>query len=221
MFEIINHTTTRVLTGLLLMVLAATCTNYSQQQQNTATKLSPAERRKIHSTLYPKYAHDRILREIDLGQGIHIESSPGMKFEIPGPNHRKNPACTADAIVVGVVKDQSSYLTQEETFILSDYIISVEKILKDNPAAQMNPGDSIIVTPPGGILVLDGRKVKTFDEDYEPLSLAGRYLLYLQFTPGTSAYRGLFPDVTLGNPDPKALVQTRQDLAGCGPAGGM
>jgi hypothetical protein len=212
-------TTAGVVIGLLLVVLAAG-TYYSQQRQKTATKLSSAERREIHSTFYPKYAHDRKLQEIDPGQDVDIESSPGMKFEVPGPNYRKNPACTTDAIIVGVVKDQSSYLTQEETFILSDYTISVEKILKDNPAAQMNPGDSIVVNRPGGILVLGGRKAETIDKDYDPLRLAGRYLLYLQFIPETSSYRGLLPDVTLENPDPKALVQTRQDLAGCGPAGG-
>lgn len=118
------------------------------------------------------------------------------------------------------MKDRSSDLTAKETFIFTDYTLLVEGVLKNNPAAELNPGDSIIVTRPGGTLILDGRKVKAVDGDYPPLRMAGRYLLFLRFISQTGAYSGLSTeDVSIDNPDQKAIDEARQGLIGCNGGG--
>ncbi len=217
---------TAILTGVLVIGLGAVAVNYSQQGK-PATKLSPAERQKIHSTLYPWHDSGKKLREINPGKDILIMTGPAARVFTRGSIPPK-PACVADAIVIGVVKDQSSALTEREAFIFTEYTIAVDKVLKTNPAAPISSGDSIIFTRPGGTLVLDGRKAVLSDEDYPLLHLARRYLLFLRFIPQTGAYGGLRPgpdgvsvdDVSIENPDEKALDQARQDSIGCTNRGG-
>ncbi len=215
---------TAIFTGVLVIGLGAVGVSYSQQGK-AAPKLSPAERQEIHSTLYPQFAGLRKVRDMDRGQ--QLNSSRATRFFRPDSLAPK-PACVADAIVLGIVADQSPHLTKEETFIFTDYTISVGEVFKENPAAVIEPGGSIIVTRPGGTLILDGRSVKANDEDYPLLRLARRYLLFLQFIPQTGAYRGLRPgpdgvsvdDVSIENPDQKALDEARYELTHCGPKAG-
>lgn len=211
---------TAIFTGVLVIGLGAVGVNYSQQGK-PATKLSPAERQKIHSTLYPWHDSGKKLRDINPGKDILITTGPAARVFTRGSIPPK-PACVADAIVIGVVKDQSSGLTEREAFIFTDYTIAVDEVLKNNPAAPISSGDSIIFTRPGGTLVLDGRKAVLSDEDYHLLHLARRYFLLLEFIPQTRAFRGLNSgDVTLENPDQKVLDQVRLDLIGCTNRGGV
>lgn len=100
----------------------------------------------------------------------------------------QNLSCKADAVVVGTVTSKSSQLTDDQTFIFTDYELTVEDVLKNNAAAPLNPS-SITVTRTGGAVNLNGHIGLAVDHSQKPLVLNERYLLFLKFIPETGAYR--------------------------------
>jgi len=97
-------------------------------------------------------------------------------------------SCAADAIVVGSAKGKASHVTEDETFIYTQYEFTVERILKDNPSSPIASGGSIDVTRPGGIIKLDGHLIKIEERSYEPLQKGMKYLLFLKFLAPANGY---------------------------------
>lgn len=100
-------------------------------------------------------------------------------------------AAGADAIVVGVVKNKASQLTENGTFIFTDYGLLVEEVLKDNQAARVAPQTTLTITRPGGKVALNGRVVTAVDRSFKRLAVGGRYLLFLRYVPATGAYQAI------------------------------
>ena len=96
-------------------------------------------------------------------------------FYLPGTPEPKmseflaKTSCAADAIVVGSPKSKTSHMTEDETFIYTQYEFTVESILKDNASLPISVGRSLDVTRPGGNIKLDGRRIKIQERSYEPL----------------------------------------------------
>jgi hypothetical protein len=97
-------------------------------------------------------------------------------------------ACTADAVIRGNVLDEVSNLTDDETFVLTDATISVEEILKDNALAPIPRGSTVIVTRPGGTIMLGGHKLTARYAEFKEFRIGGQYLLFLKYFPKTGAF---------------------------------
>lgn len=97
-------------------------------------------------------------------------------------------ACYVDAIVLGVVKAQTSRLTEDETFIYTINELAVTTVLKDNEAQQIKPGEQINVLRTGGTIQLNGRKVTALYRAYAWLQMDHTYLLYLSYVPEKGVY---------------------------------
>lgn len=103
-------------------------------------------------------------------------------------------SCKADAIVVGSVKNKSSHMTEDETFIYTEYEFSVQNILKDNSASPIKVNNIIEITRPGGLIKLDNRRIRIEDRSYEPLQKNKEYLLFLRFVPSANGYVASSPE---------------------------
>ena len=145
---------------------------------------------KEHSKLYKNHGGKK-LTEPDAQGGELIEDLlMTVPPETPG-EFLRGITCAADAVVVGTLISESSALTDDETFIFTDYKLRVEEILKRNVAAPFQVGADITVTRPGGTLQLNGRTVREELRNFRRFRLSGRYLLYLKFIPATGAYQAL------------------------------
>lgn len=156
------------------------------------------EKQKKHGRLYKQYAGmgKKNLRtetangngnvEGEIMIGIPVLSPTGVAFDLP--EFLKKEIRESDAVVVGTVKTKTSQLTEEETFTFTDYVFSVEDILKNNAASPISQDANITITRPGGAVILNKRLVRVADRRLQPLALEGRYLLFLKYIPETDSY---------------------------------
>jgi hypothetical protein len=98
-------------------------------------------------------------------------------------------ALKSDAIVRGKVIKKISQITDDDSFIFTDYDIVIAEILKDNKASHIETGATITVTRPGGKVLLGDVIVKAKDASFTPLPLNKDVLLFLKFIPETGTYR--------------------------------
>lgn len=99
-----------------------------------------------------------------------------------------NLASKADAVVIGTVTNKSSQLTENGAFVFTDYDLTIEEVLKENGTDSIQSHSSIVMTRPGGRILLEGRIVTARDRAFKPLAIGGRYLLFLKYLPTTGAY---------------------------------
>jgi hypothetical protein len=107
-------------------------------------------------------------------------------------------AHAADVIVVGAIKDKTtSQLTDDEDFLFSEYSLSVEILLKDNPSAPIELNSDISIIRPGGKVSLNGKTITAITPSFRPFIQGSRYVLFLKFIPETQSYQafgnGSFP----------------------------
>lgn len=165
--------------------------SFTQQGDEKAT--GPKE----HSKLYKQYnRRERKLTELAAtatSDFAVVEGVPQRAFRPDSPRLDSRSliqqlTCKADAVVSGVVKSKTSQLTEDENFIFSDYDVLVEGVLKNNPAAPIQPNTRLSVTRPGGTVRLNGLNVSARDEVYRRLDVGSRYLLFLQYVPVAGTY---------------------------------
>jgi len=103
-------------------------------------------------------------------------------------------SCGADAVVLGSVKSKSSHMTEDETFVFTEYELLIKEVLKNNPPSQIDTNTRIQVTRPGGLISLDGQVIRAEDMSYEALQAGKEYLLFLRFVPEAKGYIVFSPE---------------------------
>jgi hypothetical protein len=86
-------------------------------------------------------------------------------------------------VIIGRVHFARSYLTPDELYILSDFTIQLEQVLKGVvPVGQARPGQSrnLILTMYGGEIAVDGKKVSAKAMNTKELKSGERFLVFLQ-----------------------------------------
>jgi hypothetical protein len=132
----------------------------------------------------------------EIGVGIGIPDTV-MVDDVPFPTKTQflqDLSCGADAVVSGSVKSKSAHMTEDETFIFTEYEFSIKDVLKDNAASPIKVKEGIHVTRPGGLISLDGQVIRANDLSYEPLQPGKEYLLFLRFVPAANGYFVSSPD---------------------------
>jgi hypothetical protein len=166
-----------------------------QEQATVIEEGQMTEKQRQHSKLFKRYESatgGRKLRELVAEKGdVGIVRDIGdvlvpASFNIQ--DYLSELTCAADAVVLGNVQAKSSQLIEEGTFVFTDYQISVEEVLKSR-ALPINKNATITVTRVGGVIALNGHTVRAVDHRQEPLSVGGRYLLYLRLIPTTGSFR--------------------------------
>lgn len=118
-----------------------------------------------------------------------------------------NVSCQSDAVVIGLVKSKSSHLSEDETFIFTQYEISVQDVLKNNIDSPIEVNNTIEIVRPGGLIELDKQRFRMEDLSYLPLQKNKKYLLFLKFNSSANGYTSFTPkgDFLLENSSFKSL----------------
>ncbi len=191
--------------GILLFINTTKGQQSSQQDSDdvptvvTRGKFTEKEKKysKEYKKLYPdrteklgeavRYAKERKSQgEVTVSIGIPMFPTVGLQ-----PSARevlRNLSCEADAVVLGSVENKESHLTEDETWIYTEYDFLVDEIIKDNLALSIVLNDKIKITRPGGLIKLDNQVVRVQDRLYEQLKKNKKYLLFLKFVPSTQGY---------------------------------
>lgn len=186
---------------------ATPSTNGQKEQDEEATvvkKGQVTEKEREYSKEYKKlysYRQGRKLSELsELGKrrgnsqeagisiGLPLVPTIGNSPEITVSGFLENLSCNADAIVVGIVKSKTAHLTEDETFVYTEYDFLVEDILKNNSASPIEGKFNIQFTRPGGLVKLDNQVIRVEDKSYPPLETKKKYLLFLKFVPSANGY---------------------------------
>lgn len=96
----------------------------------------------------------------------------------------------SDAVIRGRVTKKVPQITVDGSFVFTDYDVVITEALKRNKIAPFDVGTTIIVTRPGGKVLIDGVIVKAIDMCFESLPVnANEVVLFLQYIPETGAYK--------------------------------
>ena len=110
------------------------------------------------------------------------EDSPAELLSLT--NHVTRPAlplASSDAIVLGTVTNASSYLSNDQKNIYSEFQITLQEVLKTPNTLVLSPGQMIIVEHLGGAVQLpSGKVVVRGAADAPPPAVGSRYVLFLK-----------------------------------------
>ena len=171
----------------------------SQKEEPTLQTGVLTEKQKHHSKLYKEYRRDNKIPEqaakYDFDFGMTVGTGlPGGMPGVPPPTLSERITkltCDSDAVVVGEVKSKSSQLTEDQDFIFTDYELSVEDVIKNNPSDPVAPHTEITVSNPGGKIQLNNRIVEAKVLSFPALVVGKRYLLFLKSTSIAGGYRAV------------------------------
>jgi hypothetical protein len=107
-----------------------------------------------------------------------VTQTPSLQFTV----------CNPEVIVVGELKSESPQLTEDESFLFTEYQMVVEEVLKNNPLSPARPGASLTVIREGGTGKVNGKTVRAVREGFRPFRVGQRYVLFLRYIPETGAY---------------------------------
>lgn len=108
-------------------------------------------------------------------------------------------SCSADTITVGHVAASAAHLSTSG-IVYTDYIFVIDNLLLANQyLTNQSPAPirEVIVTRPGGALLVDGDPVSYQFEGSPSLKAGESYLQFLSFIPQSSAYQALNAFATL------------------------
>jgi hypothetical protein len=118
-------------------------------------------------------------------------------------------ASKSDSVIRGMTRRKVSQITDNDSFVFTDYYVVVTEVLKDDSAAPLHPQEVIVVTRPGGKVLVEGAVIRATDEGIPPLPLGDHdLLLFLRRVPETGAYTATRYDGTfeVDGPIVKALT---------------
>ena len=97
-------------------------------------------------------------------------------------------SCQSDAIVIGYPTKKAAHLSEDETFVYTEYEFRVTELLKDNSYNPITINDDIRLARPGGNIKLENRLIHVEDPAFKPLLLRKTFLLFLTFVPSAKGY---------------------------------
>ena len=127
-------------------------------------------------------------KEITVSLGIPTIPTIGNQPIITESEFFRDLSCKSDAIVMGSVINKSAHLTEDETFVYTEYEFLPESVLKNNSVSPIKINKSIEITRPGGLIKLDNQVIRVEDQLYSPLETKKQYLLFLKFIPSANGY---------------------------------
>ncbi len=175
--------------------------NRSGLSQDDATPVQAGvmtDRERQHAKLYVGYGmRTKIIEMLGSQDEVSLVRNKGLigsESDTPVPTLQsfvQGMACRSDAVVTGRITKRSSQLTDDGTFVFTDYTVEIGLIIKDDRSRPFNPRASILVSRPGGKVRLAGHLVVAIDESAKLLQVGSSYLFFLKQTPGSQDYYAL------------------------------
>jgi hypothetical protein len=156
------------------------------------------EKQEQHSKLYSRYnTRNKIPDLLKLeDNGIDIRRHLPTPVDYPGQvrseaDDIKRITCDADTIVLGTVKRSASQITEGQSFLFTDYVLLVQQVLKNNSRSLIQQEAEIIITRPGGAVLIGNKRVTAIDESIPLLQQGKQYLLFLRYLPETDSFESI------------------------------
>jgi hypothetical protein len=110
-------------------------------------------------------------------------------FTTAGASQRyQNLSCEADAIAVGHTDLWAQHLSTYGT-VYTDYVFVIDALLKDNQRSSIQSRPDIVVTRPGGSLLVNNDAVSFEYQGYPELQSGVTYLQFLLYIPKSGGYQ--------------------------------
>lgn len=158
-----------------------------------AQEAAPAQAEAGRDVPFKRYGAGQDLRELAKKRvgDVEIIETPPIRVEVTNrPPFIKAVACEADAVVVGEVRGKvSSQFTEGGRFIFTDFEMTVESVIKNNPSAPLGAGAAVVISRPGGELRLGDKTIRAVDESFKPFNAGGRYVFFLRYIPSAGSYQ--------------------------------
>lgn len=175
-----------------------------QQEASLETIKPQNEKQKKHSKLYQRYSGGKKVSDLQAEQpgDIVIRKSIGQPFRVRRPESAASGSLVgvnqylydlvsdADVIVVGIIQDGISKLTESEDFLFTDFELHVDQVIQNRTGEQISEGSVISVTQPGGVIQLSNkRSIKAMDPEFTAFKKGEHYILFLDLIPETGGYK--------------------------------
>ena len=161
-----------------------------------------SEKQRTHSKLYSNYRQERGGRTIS-GLAAQAKGKSKIAKTIAFVGHREvltepetpevyfgELAQASDAVIRGRIAKKVSQITEDDSFVFTDYDVVITEVIKNNVAAPVYTSATITVTRPGGRVLLDGIIIEAEDRSFEQLSVNNHdVVLFLLYIPETGAYK--------------------------------
>ena len=192
------------------------------QQARLEPEKPKTEKEKIEGRiLYQRYDREFGVRLSDYAPNqpsVEIERFPhvaGLPPDQRPADFDCIPIRSADVILLVQSRSASSHLTPNGNFIFTTHEMEVKEVIKGLRPSQLRPGDLILVSLPGGKLLIDNRPVSVIEHGYIQLVAGHQYVLFLKLVPETGDFTSLkAPDPSFDASDAR-LAQIRQLVATC------
>jgi hypothetical protein len=96
----------------------------------------------------------------------------------------------SDAVIRGRVIKKASQITEDDTFIFTDYEVVIMEVFKNNAASPTDMGNTITVTRAGGKVLVGKTIMEVRDQRFLPLPESSReVILFLKYLPEIGIYQ--------------------------------
>jgi hypothetical protein len=194
----------KFVTGLVVLLAACLGVSHIASSQDQKARKEKKEILLDESTLSQKQKHHRQYLKTSPGPKLRDLASKGfgdiivtvedpLTISTSGKSSTAIPTlpftvCNVGTIVVGTLTTDSPQLTEDESFLFTEYTLNVEEVIKSEAAHKLKAGETITVIREGGVGQINGRTVRAEREGFKPFTLGGRYVLFLRDVPETGAY---------------------------------
>ena len=169
----------------------------SGHSQQSGTTNAAQKKEQIESRLFSGHNRRTIPEKLSSTSGdlfIHAHSAtidiPGPANPPPYPPYRLvGMACDADAVVLATAGLSATHMTEDKTFLYSDWTFATNEVLKNNAIAAISSGAEITVARLGGTMKISERTIYAIHDDFAAFRSRDQYLLFLEFIPGTGDYK--------------------------------
>jgi len=182
---------------LLLLSILYPASLFGQAAPDAAKQRAQMHSKQVHGAVEPGQIPYLLAHT---SGDVHL-ASRGIVDGIMPPDAAsilENMTCdrASDVIVLGKLANGVSSPTVDQGYIYTDWDVAVERVFKDSSQSPVQPGQTIVVTRPGGELTINGRHVDAIEDDFPRFHSGEKIVLYLQSLPlGTyalSSPRGFF-----------------------------
>jgi hypothetical protein len=154
---------------------------------------------KVYKKLYSEFKGRKLSVAGERGRIKGGEGEVGVTIGSPniptfGPEKSFTPtgvltslSCRADAIVRGHPSRKTANLTDDETFVYTEYDFLVKEVIK-NTGRSIDTDVIIQVTRPGGLIKLNDQVIRVEDKSYRALETDAEYVLFLKYVPTANGF---------------------------------
>lgn len=155
-------------------VMTAKQLKHSKLYEEESLLLQPSLLNKTENTVYVTIFSGPILTENNLKNKTEI---------------LQKVSCKSDVIVSGKIKNKSSQITENQSFVFTDYEVEIKDVIKNYSALDLANTKNLNLTAKGGAVKSGDRVFKVIVERSVPLLVNNDYIFFLNYLPDSQSFR--------------------------------